>query len=144
MYEAHKCCQNPNRWVDACEDFFVLVIHSHIIAAAMEQLGMSTVNDYPTKLINARTIWTQKSDDREKILCKSISNILDTFTSISYNISVPADEDSVWICKVAFKHWMFVLRTTKYNKERGQVSTSEVLQIFTAYIHKFRETELCN
>jgi len=33
--------------------FFVLVIHSHIVAAAMEQLGISTLSDYPTKLTNA-------------------------------------------------------------------------------------------
>ena len=88
--------KTPIDGFDACEDFFVLVIHSHIVAAAMEQLGISTVDDYPTKLPNAETIWTKKNYEREKILCKIVSNILDTFTSISYNISAPIDEDKVF------------------------------------------------
>jgi len=41
-------------------------------------------------------IWTQKIDDREKILCKIVSNILGTFTSIRYNSSVPSDEQKVF------------------------------------------------
>jgi len=40
---------------------------------------MLTVNDYPTKLTNARTIWTQKNDEQEKILSKIVTNILKHF-----------------------------------------------------------------
>lgn len=102
LYQLRNCTKRTNvvktpiDGFDACEDFLVLVLHSHIVVAAMEQLGMSAVHDYPTKLSDAETIWTQRKDEREKLLNRVVSNILDTFTSISYNISTPVDEDKVF------------------------------------------------
>jgi len=34
---------------DACEDFFVLVVEAHVVAAAMKLLDMETLSDTPSK-----------------------------------------------------------------------------------------------
>ena len=36
---------NPKNSVDACEEFFVLAVHAHTDSAAMQFLGMQTLDD---------------------------------------------------------------------------------------------------
>ncbi len=40
--------QRPLDNFNACDDFFVLVVHAHILAAAMKMLGISDVNEIPS------------------------------------------------------------------------------------------------
>jgi len=99
----------------------------------MEQLGISTLSDYPTKLTNAETIWIQKNDDCGKLLNKIVSNILDTFTTINYNDSVPVNEDKVFgYAKQLLSIGCLYL---ELHKRRGWLKPSKVLQIFAANIH---------
>ena len=37
--------------MNACEDFFEVVVTGHIIASAMELLGMSSIDDVPSSTI---------------------------------------------------------------------------------------------
>ncbi len=59
---------DPLKNFNACDDFFVLVINSHIITAAMEELGMTNVKDIPSHqlLQNPEEIWMESKERRKK------------------------------------------------------------------------------
>lgn len=42
---------DPSNDVNSCEDFFLLVLTAHILAAAMEILGMQSLSDTPDETL---------------------------------------------------------------------------------------------
>ena len=63
---------------DACEDFFVLVIEAHIVAATMKLLEMETLNDTPSKQYAPQgdLTWTQPIEER-KLILEQITTAID-------------------------------------------------------------------
>ena len=53
---------------NACEDFFVTVVHSHIVAATMDYLQMKTVKDTPIHPVLKEGIWLESDDERRDAL----------------------------------------------------------------------------
>ena len=47
----------PKKDVNAHEDFFHLLVESHVLAAAMEFLGMENIDDVPPLDIFPPTVW---------------------------------------------------------------------------------------
>ena len=55
---------------NACDDFFVLVIESHIVALAMNIIGMTNADQAPDSSIlpDAHLLWMQPDDFRTNVL----------------------------------------------------------------------------
>ena len=54
--------------VNSSEDFFLMVVHSHIIAASMQNLGMDSPNATPSTQLLSDDVWLQDADERMKLL----------------------------------------------------------------------------
>ena len=61
---------------DACEKFFVLAVHAHIVAAAMQFLGMQTLDNVPVCDGLASNTWTMEDDERAAVLLKVSNQIV--------------------------------------------------------------------
>lgn len=75
----------PKNNVAACEEFFLLVVEAHILAAAMSVFSMANLSDVPSK-----TFFPDGSDDldslqKRQLLMVAVQAITDKFV----NISVP-------------------------------------------------------
>ena len=74
--------KTPKKDVNAHEDFLQQVLESHVLAAAMEYLGMESVDDEPNEEIVPPTLWMLDNEERYKILLSVCSVIVDDFTDI--------------------------------------------------------------
>lgn len=73
----------PKNNVAACEEFFLLVVEAHILAAAMSVFGMTNLSDAPSK-----TFFPDGSDNldslqKQQLLMLAVQSITDQFVSIS-------------------------------------------------------------
>ena len=84
---------------NACDNFFKVIVSSHIIAAAMELLNMSNVDDEPAnESVLSPDAWLQDDNARKDILYSISSKIVSTFTDIEAKFvvtSMPQDDDRV-------------------------------------------------
>ena len=71
--------------VNACEDFLELVVTGHIIACAMQVLGMSAVNEIPTSTVidSPEDVWMKDDTERKSILRDVTSQIVDQYIDLS-------------------------------------------------------------
>ena len=63
---------DPSKNVNASEDFFLMVVHTHIIAAAMHELSTDSVDENPTAMGLTDELWIYENSDK----MKAISNML--------------------------------------------------------------------
>ena len=68
-----------------CEDFFLVVIEAHILAAAMKMLKMSSVHDTPSAEFAPQgdETWAEVAEKRKAIVHISIS-LIDFFVHLGY------------------------------------------------------------
>ncbi|SMN01813.1 hypothetical protein SPONN_105 [uncultured Candidatus Thioglobus sp.] len=83
---------------NACDDFFTLIVTTHILSAAMTLLKMSTLEDLPKhpKITDGIDTWMQSASEREAILECVCSDIIDRFTTIEYNKAYESPDDNVF------------------------------------------------
>ena len=93
----------PHKDVNAHEDFFMLVIECHILAAAMEVLGMASLEDKPCAEILPSDVWLHQDDERREIL-HSVASVINSFVDLSIFCKQKEcqDEDTVhaYACEV--------------------------------------------
>lgn len=79
--------KKPSRDFNACDDFLVLTIKSHIIAASLTLLGMKSVKDIPSikAIPDADNAWMKTSAERKKILNDICKELVDTFVDFSFH-----------------------------------------------------------
>lgn len=71
----------PSKNVNACEDFFVLVVVCHILCAAMKILDMDTLDSFP---VGIESEWVFDTEDERRQKLHSIaSEIVSKFTDFS-------------------------------------------------------------
>ncbi|SMN01458.1 hypothetical protein SPONL_2037 [uncultured Candidatus Thioglobus sp.] len=70
---------------DACEDFLILVVECHIIAATMKMLGMSSVHGIPISQYVPSGTSTLPADQRRKILNRVTGDLMDKYFEFQYN-----------------------------------------------------------
>lgn len=95
---------NPFKDVNAHEDFFLLIVDSHILAAAMEMLGMGSLDDEPCSEILPPDVWVHDKDERRKALYNVASVIVDSFVdlTVTFDKKRPSNQDKVhaYACEV--------------------------------------------
>ena len=87
---------------NACDDFFKLVLTSHILSAAMTKLKMDGVDVEPThwSITEGVNTW-MLSDDQRKVIIRSISGeIIDSFTNIAFNGPKTSDKVTQYAMQV--------------------------------------------
>ena len=82
--------------MNACEDFIELVVTGHIIACAMELLGMSSIDAVPSSNIiqSADEVWMKDDEERKSILMDVASEIVDQHVDLSTNFADSKSEES--------------------------------------------------
>lgn len=85
---------------NACDDLFVLVVKSHIVAAAMEMLGMSDFTEIPSTSLypDLANEWMETDEHREKTLLQISTDLVDKFVDFSFNRfgDIESSEDGVF------------------------------------------------
>lgn len=87
----------PKNDFNACDDFFKLVTTCHILAAALEVLGMNSLPDTPspTVLSDPHNMWME-TDVRRKAVLKAIcQKIVKQFTHFSFSETGATSPDHV-------------------------------------------------
>ena len=65
----------PHKDVNAYEDFFLLILVCHILAAAMEVFAMDCLDDEPCTEILCPDVWMHEKEERREIL-HSIAGVI--------------------------------------------------------------------
>lgn len=75
--------------MNACEDFFELIVTGYVIVCAMELLGMSSIDAVPTSKIIAspEEVWMKDDSDRKSVLMEVASAIVDQYVDLSTNFA---------------------------------------------------------
>ena len=76
-----------NKCMNACEDIFETVVEGHVIACALQLLGMSGVNDLPTQTITSHEAWMMDDIERRRILMDTTTQIVEENVDLSTNFS---------------------------------------------------------
>ena len=70
--------------MNACEEFFELVVTGYVVASAMELLGMSSVDDVPSSTIQSpEDAWMKDDSERKSILMEVASLIVEQNVNLS-------------------------------------------------------------
>ena len=79
---------DPSKDMNACEAFFLLVEESHVLAAAMMVLQMSSVDAQPgDRTLFPATSSRLEPDQRRKVLLLAVEKVLDKFVDLSFGAS---------------------------------------------------------
>ncbi len=76
----------PKDNVNACEDFFCLLVTSHILVVAMELLGMESLDDEPNQEIVQPDVWMCDREERQSVL-HTISSLMVSESRCSFKNS---------------------------------------------------------
>ena len=61
---------NPKKNYNACDDFFVLAVESHIISLTMDMFNMTDMDQTPEidDLNQIETLWMESAESRRRVL----------------------------------------------------------------------------
>ena len=91
-------CVNPDKDVNACEDFLLQVVSAHIVAAALEAFKMINAKDSPSEevLNQPENIWMQPEVVRREALEKVCQKVVEKFMSFSFHTKHNCTDDQVY------------------------------------------------
>ena len=78
--------KRPKKDVNACEDFFVLVVTTHVLAAAMKLLQMDSLEAVLSSSLVPSDLWLQTSE-RQSGLRSVCRAVVDKFINFSFLLS---------------------------------------------------------
>ena len=86
---------DPKKDMNACEDFFELVVTGHVIACAMQLLGMSSVNEIPSSSVieSPEGSWMKDDSERKSILMEVATLIVEQNVDLSMTFSDSQSSD---------------------------------------------------
>ena len=67
--------KDPSKSVAPCKDIFMLVVEAHILAAAMQTLGMASLEDTPSEEFFSKESTQKGSVQRRTILINALSKL---------------------------------------------------------------------
>ena len=73
--------QIPKQNFDACDDFLNTIVDSHVLAAAIEHLGMKSVSDLPSQSIIGNLVALSKQE-RSDVLLKISRDLVLRFVDL--------------------------------------------------------------
>ena len=85
----------PKGDYNAHDGFFIEVVETHILAAAMKVLGMESLNDAPSPDVVSPNVWMQPDDEREKKLLEIAKLIVSKYVDFTTFEEKSARKDKV-------------------------------------------------
>lgn len=85
--------KKPKNNVTACEEFFQLVVEVHILSAAMEVFGMSSLEDEPSSPLFPPGSAGCSPQARKDIFLQGIRQVVNRFVDVSFPASTSASDD---------------------------------------------------
>lgn len=83
--------------MNACEDFFKVVIESHVLSAILKEFNMSSLDDTPSASCFDEKSMSLDSLERSKIVMSSVHGVVKKFTDLSFGKSKePSGNDYVF------------------------------------------------
>ena len=81
--------KDPKTDFNACDDFFVLVISCHIIAATLAMLKMESVDDTPSAdaIHNPHSLWMESAELRKSVVERICQAVVNSYVDISFTSS---------------------------------------------------------
>ena len=79
LIQRRNVVNDPSRNMNACEDFFTLIVEAHILAAAMSAFEMSSVDDIPVSVLFSNDCCSLNKDDRYTILQLEVTNVVEKY-----------------------------------------------------------------
>ncbi len=73
----------PKRDLNACEDFFGLVLDSYVTSAVMEVLGITSLDEWPADI--SENLWLEDETKRRGVMQSILSKLIDGFLNIQFN-----------------------------------------------------------
>lgn len=88
---------DPVHRFNECDDFFKLIVTCHVLAAAMKELGMTSLDDVPTisSFEESHNLWMETSEQRKAVLQSICEGIVDNFVQFKFNNSRKSSNDMV-------------------------------------------------
>ena len=81
LINRHNVVKDPKGNVNACDDFFRLVVTCHVIAAAFKLLGMTTCDDTHSEQLLSPETWSIPVDERKVIRQTFCQAVVQKFTN---------------------------------------------------------------
>lgn len=80
--------------MNACEDFFETAVKGHVLACAMNLLGMSNIGDIPSESMIPQDAWMMDDTERRRILMDTATQIVEQNVDLSISFSPESAESS--------------------------------------------------
>ena len=89
---------DPSKDFNACDDFFQLIVRSHIVVAALEKLQMSSIDTTPSEdvLNTPQELWMLPLSQRKQVLNTVCLDIIDSVVEFSFNNHTSQCDDQVF------------------------------------------------
>lgn len=84
LIKRRNVVKNPKDNFTACEEFFLLIVEAHIVAAALKVFSMATVNDSPSKVLFPEGSCDLDSLQRRSIMMSAIKILIRKYVDIAY------------------------------------------------------------
>ena len=86
---------DPKKDMNACEDFFLLIVEAHIVTAAMTEFKMSSCSEDPCTEYFDESSASFKYQERNEILLRAIEKVLDKFVDFGYGTLSSKSEEKL-------------------------------------------------
>ena len=135
----------PKNNVAACEEFFLLVVEAHILAAAMSVFSMTNLSDAPSK-----TFFPDGSDNldflqKRQLLMLAVQSITDQFVSISVpDAKKKRSEESDNVQAYASQVLTMGLLLMEFNDAVREGDGSRILRCWRFFLLVFKATNRKN
>ncbi len=86
----------PKDRVNACEEFFLLIVEGYILAAAMQVFGMKTLEDKPSSDIFPNEAADKSPRQRKRLFLRGVKKITDKYVNLSYPASEESEDDHIF------------------------------------------------
>ena len=76
----------PKNNFNSCDDFIEIVITAHILCAALETMGMESLDSIPSQdqIPSPETVWTKTDNERKEILESLLKYCDEAYSVIIY------------------------------------------------------------
>ena len=96
MINRRNVVKDPSKSVSPCEEFFQLVVEAHVLTAAMQLFGMTSVNDTPSSTFFPEGSSRLDSLQRRRILMNGLHELTKQFVDLNFTFQEghsPKDPD---------------------------------------------------
>lgn len=94
-------CRNvssyPMQKFNECEDFFKLIVSTHVLVATMNCFKMTSLDSVPTipDFDQPDQLWMETAEKRQDVLHSICAEVVDKFICFEYNKHPPSSNDKV-------------------------------------------------